>query len=56
MSEADHGKGIDDYYRRCRERYEAENAKLMQMIKDGAPAKDISRQREITNNAGDTGD
>jgi len=54
--EIDHGKGIDDYYRRKREDARREHEKLTQMKKDGAPWQEIQKQEERWLQAGDTGD
>lgn len=52
----DHGKGIDAYYEGKRQAMLREHAKLTQMIKDGASAREIEKQRDRVNDAGYTGD
>jgi hypothetical protein len=52
----DHGKGIDEYYRKKREDSKREHEKLSKMIAEGRPRAEIIKQEEIALRAGDTGD
>ena len=52
----DHGKGIDDFYRRKREDGQRDHAKMMQMINDGYPRSEIQKQEQRWLEVSDCGD
>lgn len=52
----DHGKGIDDYYKRKREAGEREREKLREMRKAGASSYELQKQEQRAIDAADCGD